>query len=64
MKVNGKLIELSSSETLYAFLVDQGYSPEKVAVEHNGHVVQRIAFQSLSLSNEDIIEIVSFVGGG
>ena len=64
MRVNGKEIPLNKPCTLEAFLKQEGYVLERVAVEKNGEIVPKIAFGTEQLTNDDRLEVVSFVGGG
>ena len=50
--------------SLLAFLQEQGYPTDKVAVERNGQIVPKAQFSSVTLMDSDQVEIVSFVGGG
>lgn len=64
MYVNGKEIILASPKDLQTFLVDLGYDPMLVAVEHNGSVIPRRVFEKTQLFESDQLEVVCFVGGG
>lgn len=64
MKCSGKEIHLEVPVTVRAFLLEQGYQPERVAVERNGQIVRRADFDKELLREEDTVEIVHFVGGG
>ena len=66
MKVNGILMELDNlkSDLLTDLLDMSGYDSSRIAVEINGRIIPRSEYESTVLFNEDIIEIVSFVGGG
>lgn len=71
MYVNGEEIMLASAAStastakyLQSFLIDIGYDPMRVAVEHNGRVIPRATFEQILLSDSDVLEIVCFVGGG
>lgn len=64
MKVNGQEIPLTEALTLQAFLERQGYDIKKVAVERNGSISPKNSFHQALLQPEDVLEIVSFVGGG
>ena len=44
MKCSGKEIHLEAPVTVRAFLLEQGYQPERVAVERNGQIVRRADF--------------------
>lgn len=63
MHVNGEKI-IASAKNLQSFLIDTGYDPMRVAVEHNGNVIPRVAFEQTQLSESDTLEVVCFVGGG
>ena len=64
MKCSGKEIHLEAPVSVRAFLLEQGYQPERVAVERNGQIVRRSDFDKELLREEDTVEIVHFVGGG
>ena len=63
MKVNGTEIVLAEGTTLLLYL-QQGYKLERIAVEYNGAIVAREQYTSVVLRPTDVLEIVSFVGGG
>jgi len=46
------------------FLESRQLNPLHVAVELNGEIVRKKDFEIVTLKEEDIVEIVSFVGGG
>nr|WP_295970288.1 sulfur carrier protein ThiS [uncultured Bacillus sp.] len=64
MKINGSLIALKEPQTLYEYLMAQGYDLAFVAVERNGEIVPKAAYRDVLLKDEDTMEIVRFVGGG
>lgn len=64
MKVNGEQIQLTETVTLEAFLVSQGYNIQRIAVERNDEIVPRETFSDVMLNDNDIIEVVHFMGGG
>ena len=64
MRVNGKQVELKESLVLNKFLESNGYALTKVAVELNGKIVPRKEYASTLLEDNDVLEIVCFVGGG
>jgi thiamine biosynthesis protein ThiS len=37
---------------------------DRIAVEHNGRIIQRTQWEETSLASGDRLEIVHFVGGG
>lgn len=64
MKVNGITILLNKSQSLFDFLNAQKYDVSIIAVEHNGAIVPRATYKDVMLEDEDILEVVRFVGGG
>jgi len=64
MKVNGKEIELKGNKTLAELLVDLNIDENKVVVELDGFIITKESFAETILKNSNIIEVISFVGGG
>ena len=64
MKVNGQQEFLEEAISLAKLLAAKGYASSKVAVELNGKIVSRTEYASTILQDEDVLEIVCFVGGG
>ena len=62
--LNGESLDVNEAISIEALLVRVGKSPEHVAVECNGQVVEVAEFPSLQLAAGDVLEIVHFVGGG
>lgn len=62
--VNGKSIGLSENITVSEYLKQNQYRPERIAIELNGSILPKSAYDSTVLKDEDVMEIVSFVGGG
>ena len=64
LQVNGKEVELEAPIPLVLYLEQLGVNPRTVAVEHNGEIIQRPAYESVVLREGDRVEIVRMVGGG
>jgi len=64
LQVNGKHVELERPTPLLAYLDQLGVNPRAVAVEHNGEIIERSAYESVTLREGDRVEIVRMVGGG
>ena len=64
LQVNGKRVELEAPTPLLTYLDRLGVNPRAVAVEHNGEIIERSAYDSVTFQNGDIVEIVRMVGGG
>ena len=54
----------ADGETLLEYLSRAGYDPEKVAVEQNETIVPKSQYAQTTFAEGDVIEVVSFVGGG
>lgn len=64
MKLNGKTVVLGQEQTLLEFLTAQQFDLKIIAVERNGAIVPKSAYESIRLTDEDTLEVVQFVGGG
>ena len=62
--LNGKQTHLENVQTVADLLRWRGLTPSLVAVEHNGTIVPREAFDSWQIAEGDRLEVVQFVGGG
>lgn len=64
LRINGKRVELERPTRLLAYLDQLGVNPRAVAVEHNGTIIERSAYEAVTLQEGDNVEIVRMVGGG
>jgi sulfur carrier protein len=64
LQVNGRRVELDGPTALLTYLEKLGVSPRAVAVELNGVIIERSAYEDARLSDGDVVEIVRMVGGG
>ena len=62
--VNGDAMELPDGLTIAALLEHLRIRAERVAVERNGSVIRKARHAEEKLSSGDVVEIVTFVGGG
>jgi sulfur carrier protein len=62
--VNGESIELPEGLTVATLLQHLGVRAERVAVERNGQVVKKARHAEEQVATGDVLEIVTFVGGG
>lgn len=62
--VNGNEVGNADNLSLYDYLVQEGYTISFVAVECNGSIVPKTHYKEKILTDGDVIEVVSFVGGG
>jgi sulfur carrier protein len=64
MKVNGKNIKLKEAKTLTDFLKDNNYILERIVIELNGEIVSKDKYNTINLKDTDVMEVLTFVGGG
>jgi sulfur carrier protein len=64
LQINGKQVELERPTPLLAYLSQLGANPRAIAVEHNGTILERSAYETVTLRGGDTVEIVRMVGGG
>lgn len=62
--VNGKAVTAGDYENLLTYLEKAGYLTDRIAVELNKNVVPREEYAKVRLCENDVLEVVSFVGGG
>ena len=63
-KINGQIVDLAEKTTIQQILQTQNHKTDRVAVELNGQIVPKSAYEQQEIKSEDTLEIVSFVGGG
>ena len=63
VKLNGEQLNIAGM-TVTEYLTTTDYDCKRVAVERNGSIVPKAQYDKTIIRNDDIIEIVSFVGGG
>ncbi len=54
----------AAGKTLADYLATTDYDPTRIAVERNGDIVPKPQYGQTVLEEGDVIEVVSFVGGG
>ena len=62
VRINGKDIE-AAGQNLLAYLTDQEYRTDRIAIELNGDIVSRKDYDKVTLKDGHSMEIVHFVGG-
>lgn len=63
VKVNGEVMDIAG-KTVTEYLTFTDYDPKRIAVERNGEIVFKSQYDSTVLKDGDVLEVVSFVGGG
>jgi sulfur carrier protein len=64
IKVNGKIKTITDKITLYKLINELKIPIKKVAIELNKEIVSKNEIKKIKLKENDIIEIVHFIGGG
>ena len=64
IKVNGKITTIVDKITLAELINDLKIPIRKVAIEFNKEIIDKKRIKKLKLKNNDVIEIVHFIGGG
>ncbi|HBF7897553.1 sulfur carrier protein ThiS [Clostridioides difficile] len=64
MKVNGKEIEFEKDLTVIDLLNKYNLKSDRVVVEVNLEIIEESNYNTYVLKNEDIVELISFIGGG
>ena len=63
IKINGEFFDYTQIP-LQQFLEEHGYQTSRIAVERNEKIVPKKTYDTCILHDGDVVEIVSFVGGG
>tara|TARA_B000000475_G_scaffold142323_1_gene114623 strand:+ start:436 stop:654 length:219 start_codon:yes stop_codon:yes gene_type:complete len=64
IKINGKIKTIIDKLTLYELINDLKIPIAKVAIELNKEIINKKEIKKIKLENNDVIEIVHFIGGG
>lgn len=63
VKINGEDKEIAG-RNLLEYLSEAGFETERVVVEKNLEIIPKDQFGQVVIQDEDVIEVVRFVGGG
>jgi sulfur carrier protein len=61
---NGVTKEISSNTTLVSFITDMNLNPDTVVAECDGRIIKRDEYDTVILSDGNVLELIRFVGGG
>lgn len=64
IRVNGKEKFLENSLSILNFIKYCDLDGDKIIVEHNSVIIPQEKWAEVLINDADVIEIVSFVGGG
>lgn len=63
VKINGEEKEIAGKNLLEC-LKEAGFEPERVVVERNLDIIPKDELGNTIIQDEDVIEVLRFVGGG
>ena len=63
LKINGQSVQVAGI-TIEEYLNEKNFDARKVAVEVNEEIVPKSKFAEVILRDGDVVEIISFMGGG
>ena len=64
IQLNGQIHKFETSLSIEQLLNKLLINKKKVAVELNKSVVPKQKYSSIKIANQDVVEIVTFIGGG
>lgn len=62
-KINGEFIG-TNGKTIAEYLSETNYDPKRIVIERNGEIVTKSQYAEMIIEENDVIEVISFVGGG
>ena len=63
VKINGEEKEIAG-KNLLEYLKEAGFEPERVVVERNLDIIPKDELGNTIIQDEDVLEVLRFVGGG
>lgn len=64
LKINGEQHDAYIGMTVSDMLEAETYVANRVAVEYNEQILPKHAYETQVLQDGDVVEVVSFMGGG
>jgi sulfur carrier protein len=61
---NGETKEINQGITLISFIKDLDLNPDNVVAECDGTIIKRDKYDTLVLTEGNVLELIRFVGGG
>ena len=62
--LNGNQVSDCEGLSLEDFIAKQNFEKNKITVEINGEIIPKKDYETVQIKENDVIEVVSFVGGG
>ena len=63
LKINGELSD-ESGKSVSDYLNEQGYNPKHIVVEINYEIIPKTKYDVVTFKDDDVVEIITFMGGG
>ncbi len=64
IRVNGEAFPLRDGMNVRELIEEMDFDETKIAVEYNGEILPKCDYGKTILHDGDVLEVVSFVGGG
>lgn len=64
IRLNGEEFPIREKMTVEELLAEENFQRDKIAVEYNGEILPKGDYARTCLKEGDVLEVVSFVGGG
>ena len=64
IQLNGRKITIKTGSSISEILKKYKLDSSKIAIEHNGKIIQKSNYSKKFLKKNDVLEIVHFIGGG
>lgn len=64
MKINGKEYKFEQNTSISSLLEKIGVKKDVVVVEVNSEIIENDVYDTYLLKEDDVIEVIRFVGGG
>ena len=61
--VNGEQKDIAGCN-LYKYLIEEGYELNRVVIELNLDIIPREQLEQITIKDDDVLEVLRFVGGG
>ena len=64
IRLNGNSISGCEGITVEELVNKQNFNKSRIAVEINGTIIPKKDYETTQIQENDVVEVVSFVGGG
>ena len=63
VKINGEHVN-AAGQSVSQYLASTACNPQRIVIEYNGEILPRENYDTTVLTDDDQVEIISFMGGG